>query len=622
MKKAAKKIISIAFAFVLLITSLLPVAFSAFSFKKANVIEASAAADDSALERFDSNFEFIDGASIYVKSGASGSELVPRIKFRLMITNEEQVFDKFDNEKDVWEFSFQVMRKGKTSDVHIYTQHVIMYKNGIILGHYKPKVKEDGLLVGDIALQKGAVTLSPTQGEGATSYITLADLSGEGRELTEKEAAVGNIMREIVQNVGKTFDSFSVHEWDVPIQTKTDPDYNFPLLDLEITVNSPSAEYYVRFDYKLEDFKRTETPEWWEFWESEKDVYDVTKGSIKSPSRSVIEVLRRMEAAGDLDKAFSGADLETVNYLLGNTVDKSVTVQYLERIGATPFAHKVEKVVEIPVTNGYAHSDDIEFALGKEIECLGASTKGVFPVDSFNVCKVEYLYSVACEAQTVDANRTDMYYLSLNRSFGEYYDGMVTSGIFEQGAADVMLNGIKKDYPATENYSKDELHGLWGYLVVPQTNSLNSIFRDIFNLPPDFTGNIVSATTNGKLSLQSYNKLLGDYNYGWLSRAWQDVLQGLDGSEANCTHYFFYADPKYRETTVDESGSGLGSDNGAAMEGVQEGVTVILDGVKKKVNETKRSLERTVRVMLGIVTLGAAIVGGVYLVKVRKRSNS
>ena len=348
--------------------------------------------------------------------------------------------------------------------------------------------------------------------------------------------------------------------------------------------------------------------------------YKQTSGKIKSETRSVFDVLKRIEAAGDLELYFSGDSLDAVNRILNHTVDKSIKVNYLEQIGETPFARRAQSEITVPVTDGYVYRDAIEAALGKSLTVLNANAKGPFLVDANNTCQIDYWHSVACEAQTADANRTDMFYLHVNKSFSEYYGAMINDGIFEQGAAEYMMNKICQNYPAIKGYAMSDLYGLWGYVIIPQTTSINSIFKDIFNLPADFTGSIVSSVVNGKISLTAYNKLLTNYNYGLIQRIVQDFAQLFDGSEANCTHYFFYADPKYTETTIDESGSGIGDDSGAAIESIQNSVAAIVDGVKKETEKTKKTLEKSLKIMTGIIAGAALIVGMVYLIKMRKNN--
>ena len=628
-KKAMKKIkrISNVFSVFLLIFFVFSVLCSSLIFNKNDKasIEASAAVDNSKVPLYDSNFDLSIGAGIVYNT-----QKLKGLRYWVYIKNSD-IFNAFKDEKDVAIFKLQIIRKGDNKDVPIYEVLLYMKKNFLLVGHKTISISAYDLSVGDISLQENAIKILPDQTENTYFSASPSNLG-----TTQDEKKISEESKNICTQYGYIWDYSVCHDWEKLLQTLTDEETGFPYFQLEILVNSFNTDYYVTLDYELEDWKGEKqtvalrknifgkyVPKkdfWGNYVLETIDDIAIKRGKIKSQTRSVYDVLQRIEIAGDLDLYFSGDLLDKVNRILLNTVDKNIIVNYLEQIGNTPFARRAQTMINVPVTDGYVYRDAIEAALGKSLTVLNAHAKGPFLVDENSNCNIDYWHSVACEAQTEDANKTDMFYLHVNKSFSEYYGAMIKDGIFEQGAAEYMINKICQNYPEIKGYSMSDLYGLWGYVIIPQTHSINSIFKDIFTLPSDFTGSIVSSAVNGRITWTAYNKLLTDYNYGLIKRVVQDLAQLFDGDVANCTHYFFYADPKYTEITIDESGSGFGDDDGAAIESIQNSVSAIVDGVKKEVEETKKTLVDSLKVITGVIVGVVLVVGGVYLIKTRKNN--
>lgn len=80
-------------------------------------------------------------------------------------------------------------------------------------------------------------------------------------------------------------------------------------------------------------------------------------------------------------------------------------------------------------------------------------------------------------------------------------------------------------------------------------------------------------------------KLLNDYEYGWLAKAWNTVAGFVSGSNYPADHYFFYVDGQQDNVFIGNNGGDDAYDNGSAItngvknvvEGIGEGLGVIFN---------------------------------------------
>ena len=178
-----------------------------------------------------------------------------------------------------------------------------------------------------------------------------------------------------------------------------------------------------------------------------------------------------------------------------------------------------------------------------------------------------------------------------------------------------MLNDIKKKFPAVANYTDTTLYGLWGYVVVPQTTTFDSLFDDVFQRPTEWSGSFFNYKIEGSLSVETYTALLREHNYSWLETIWQTAFTGVtNGFSLDATHYLFYGSPKNPEVNIGENGGELGDESGAIVESLAELTKAALESA----NKSSEDMWRTVRMLTAtvvLVALGFAIAYGIIRLK-------
>lgn len=573
---------------------------------KRNEVEAKAAAqlDTSSLSRLDTNYEWVNGASINLDGGSYD------IRFRYQITNLD-IF-KVKHDKDYASYEFTVYRSTTESVTPIYQIGILSSYGIFAVGHKRVGVDE-----GDESFRPGEIQLgrNPKYSEKASAVITEESYAKESS--TNKkvfDTAKSNLKAKLDYTIDYVVLSNSKYR-NEPFYAEDDDGFKY--IDVSLEVNSPYMDYFVTAKSEIRWYEKT--------------TYKVNLNSLifhnlsplipvdhfngekydsitKSPTRSINGTLKNMQAAGALEKEFTDSEqLQTANDILTKTERKTVEVSYLEQIGKTPFAKKTTKTLNLPVRNNQIYYDDVSEALGgASLNCLGASVNG-FEMDSFGNYTAKYTNSVRVEAKTADGNRMD-YFLNIDRTFKEFYSDISKSGVFEVGLYSFMLNGIKQKYKACTNYTDDELYGLWGYVVVPKTRTFDSLFKDIFKTPTEFTGEMFDYSIERDLSYTSYTKLLRDYNYSWLETIWQTAIAGLTNWSLPATHYLFYADPDYKEVNIGENGGDLGEEGGAIVEEMKD----VVQEATKEADAAAEEASRWIRVILATVLLLAVGFGVAY----------
>ena len=394
------------------------------------------------------------------------------------------------------------------------------------------------------------------------------------------------------------------------------------MLDLLLTVNTNWSEYFIAGSSYYEKWEEYQAEEWVNPFKKE----TVTKtrlareyNHIKSPAWSVSSALKEMQEEGRLTAANVGAtsaNFSEIASFAGKPELKTITVEYLAQIGNSPFAAKKRAKVAVPVINGKVAYDDICSAMGnKSLKCLGA-TIAEFEVDTFDVYRAKYESSFYLQVMQEDGH-FDEAYLKIEKSLADFVDGLEIRDVFEEGTFSYALNNIRTLYPECENYEADEIYGLWGYIVIPETTSTNSVFKNLLKVPTETQGIIRSFTEKGTLKAKPYNDLLkSEYDYGWFSALKSWFFTWLQGELTTpVQHVFFYADLNETEGGFDKS---AGTD-GSIIGMIGEGLKGILDDVKGAIGDIinkEDSSDKIIRGFLtlsGVVTVAGAAVAVVYL---------
>lgn len=285
--------------------------------------------------------------------------------------------------------------------------------------------------------------------------------------------------------------------------------------------------------------------------------YSKVYGEIYSSSRSVANVLQRMDDAGvDFAETF-GDRAEWATRILDITATQRVRIKYLTEIEGTPYATHNYTYVNVPVLQETIYIDDVEEELGISLrKCLDSNAycfKKTTDTDG-ELYELYYLKNVWLRSATVDGNYFD-YFLDINESYKEIYRPYVnaeilTDDIYEWIYTTQMIN----KFPSLQNYLFSEVYGYFGIVVVPETYTLNSALKTMFDVQTSKIGVISNFTFERTLSYEGYNSLLTDYNYGFLSKLWSNVTGFAMGQERNATYYVIYSEPGTENALIGEGG--------------------------------------------------------------------
>ena len=283
---------------------------------------------------------------------------------------------------------------------------------------------------------------------------------------------------------------------------------------------------------------------------------------------------------------------------------QKVTIRYLERVGESPFAVEVDKDVYIPVyANNRIEVKDVCKALGYKAFGVLQSYCDTFTYE--NGVYIAYYYkSVHLSAKTVDGNNVN-YFLDVNNSFEDYYYQFVTSeenAAFTSDTYEWFWNKIHVNFPETANYKPNELHGYWGFVMIPHAYSFNDLWTSIFGNKNTFSGVLSNFMITENLSYSAYNSLLKEYNYAWYEIAWADIAAFFTGTKpADC--YMFYVESDVTDVFIAENGATDIDDNDSAFRNDVESVIDTIGNVYDSMTEAGQLIIWGAVGVLGIMLL-------------------
>ena len=354
---------------------------------------------------------------------------------------------------------------------------------------------------------------------GANAFAPVLSLESENfKELTDFA------FKEI------TAETASAYGW-------TEGDY---YLRLYWKVDSVTQDYRVFFGYN-ESWTEYVTKKLFGIKVGEEPVRKSLTYYLLSDVRSYFKVLDNIQNAGKIEEEISINMHDYVYNVLGAT-EQTFTVEYLENIDKTPFARKVQKQITLKALKNTLtlSAVDVAAALGvTNVNCLLSGCKGFKRDTSEDIFIASYYESIYLNAKTVDG-RTMAYFLDPNLSFFDYFNRMDEDDIISQDMMNYCFNETLRAYPELAGYSMQDVYGYFGYMVLPETFSVNQAFATLFGNELEFDGTVNMVAFKDTLTVNAYNKLLKDYNYPWLSRVFNTVTGAF--TECNATHVMLYAD--------------------------------------------------------------------------------
>lgn len=338
------------------------------------------------------------------------------------------------------------------------------------------------------------------------------------------------------------------------------------VLKLVIVPGSAYSDYFVTLDYDLF------------MWSSESTNRSEIKlsGTCQSSVRSLYTIFKNMEDAGALrDNIGSDAAYNNAYDTIHKKVEKTVVISYLMQIPGTPFATTKTQSATVTVREDdpTLPADEAARVLGvKTFDCLGSYCDGFKPGESATAYTANYYNNVWLKARTVDGNDYN-YYLNINESYASFYNHFVEVGIFERGAYETVFSSqiYTKYSEQLAGYSPETVHGYFGFAMIPKTYGINALWKEFFDTKTSKSGIISTFEYGVDLSLASYNKLLEDYNYAFLSRIWNDTVNLFTSGAEDTTCYILYAEPGTKTSFVAENGADdINDDTGTATKPIQK----------------------------------------------------
>lgn len=328
-------------------------------------------------------------------------------------------------------------------------------------------------------------------------------------------------------------------------------------------VNSPFAQYFVEFDYSLT--KMTSKG----FFGNK---YTTEKGRFTSSVRSVADVLTKMNNANDLEANFRNDEesIALARSIISSNSLKNVTVNYLVEIPGTPFAKRVSALVNVPVISQGVYVDDVARALGVETFNVFNSQAYEFRYNSSTqTYDAHYLKTTWLRSITTDGHYVD-YFLDINNNYRATYYQFVEDGIFSNDLYEYIFNKMLNKYPALQGMKYDEVYGYYGFITIPTTMTIDTLFVEMFDVETSMVGVIKNFSYEDVISAEAYNKLLTKYNYGWLAKVWGNSLANVTGN-TKATYYIIYSEGEL-QTHIGEGGQTNPENPGGALWNSVQGI--------------------------------------------------
>lgn len=296
--------------------------------------------------------------------------------------------------------------------------------------------------------------------------------------------------------------------------------------------------------------------------------------------------------------------------------EQYIKFDYLKRIEGTPFAEKIHTVIKVPVYDNHKiEIADVKKALKLKSFGVMQSYCDTFEYDATtDTYTAVYYKSVYLNAKTVDGNSMN-YYLDCNLSYEDYYGGFVDKDIVDRGLYEYYLNKIHVTYPNLDGYSSDNIYGYWGVVIIPHGNDLNQLWANMFGSSTNYSGELKTFLYTKNLKASEYNKLLNDYQYGWLEIAWKDIIGGLTGWSFEADFFIVYCDSQSTEVFIAENGATSADDNhGAMFNGIKDAANAAINAVKTFFSD-KKNVALVIGLFIGVIILAGIILAIVLAVK-------
>lgn len=585
----------------------------------------------------DSNYQFESGAAILKTTNEDGSHKFNYMSFVLQLKNPDM--RNFAHEKDITKYTFTLYRKNEDTKNYPLHRFIITRQNNTILG-IQQYITDFG----------GSFDLAQSQAQGVA--IKTYDSAVYDKFVEDYKEIDGNY------NLQSAYVSFGEKKLTQDIVWKDDTAYfDYPYLRFVVNVPSLDDQYFVRFEYEIKKFVKTDYYNSGFLWLKKNyfDWYEDGKGGksrngysgvIDSDIRSSKGVLENMQSQGALAEEFPDEALrEQAEMVLAEQEYRTITVSYLERIGETSFARRVEKTGKFAFPASAANSATLGVreicskfeipynVLGSNIDKIVMDTSGnrTDYYEAIYYEKAVYVTARTSSGNTVDPTEEDSgrFFLGLE-TFSDYFLETEDKGYLVAEQCTVMYNRLLTENADLQGYRQDEVYGYWGHVLVPSSLNLRDLWSRVFDtktsiggvrIMDDYTRTI---TMVGWDDYVDYISLLNDYQYHFYETLTSAITSAITPVGGQVTHYTFYADTTAvtEDSFIGENGAENANDSQSALGKTTEEVTKELLQMSMELNEQLQNSasgvttpweSRGFRVVFAIATVGGVLIGGVYL---------
>lgn len=348
-------------------------------------------------------------------------------------------------------------------------------------------------------------------------------------------------------------------------------------IDISFTV--PSANICYSLDFMAQFVGSSYSDLFTDKWATKRS-YSSTKDTVKG-GMSVFQRIKAIYDLGNLKTVFEGynddpaqipadSDYAKAKKVIDSQTSVKKKIRYLEEIKGTPFATQVEKVVtvsELAETNKALH-DEVCSELGitcfkvlDSYENADDSLKSLGTVNDVEILEVNYLKTKWLRSFDHNGQYVD-YFLGLESYYDYFYkftrdeSSPKNVNVFDKGLYEVYLNSyILTKYPQIAGHTASEIYGYFGFVAIPQENSLNAILDYFFDVKTSKCNVLNCFDYKDTLSYEAYDKLLTEYKYTWLKKAFYNVTNFVSGSTVNVKYYMFYSDKGENQGYIGENGA-------------------------------------------------------------------
>ena len=391
---------------------------------------------------------------------------------------------------------------------------------------------------------------------------------------------------------------------------------------ISILTESPYARYYLGFKAYYNTFQGKN-------WLGKISYADAYSGEIHSDVRSIGICLNNCEENGGELNGIEEYFVDGLGYtpeqiahayeILEGAL-QTITVQYLVPIEGTPFATPKTATATVSSLKEAVFVDDVCLSLNLDsLNCFDSICMSFKKDTTTGIFTAVYYKSTWLRAITADGKSNDIF-LDFNLSFADFYGQYVDRGILTNDHLEwIFTNKLVKKYPVLQSYGEEKIHGLFGFVVLPDDSSFSKWLVDSFDVKGSSIGIVETFSYDGTLSYEDYEKLLDDYKYSNFEKMWNTAGLKIGVSDADAKFHFFYSEPGTESALIGEGGQKNPDDGSIVQQSPKLGFKFFRDWFANWSSMiSKNNSERSFSEKVGLVVIIALIIYLIYWIFFKK----